>query len=165
MLNRATLITVALVLSNLFSAAQETRYGNHTLKVLLTERKELIGDYGDSIEKGTGLFGLTTKRDLKKANGILLSIIKKDNQIMRQLESEADGGKIDTKLIDNQLQELEEKHKQDLKIIDKLNSKVDEKEAQIDELRGSLNTYKMLTILLSIISIVITIRYLRLKNA
>lgn len=147
-----------------YTRAQETRFGNYQLKKLLVERKELIGDYGESLEKGTGIFGLQTKRDIKRANEILLGIIRKDNQIMKQLESEADGGKIDVKHIDFERKELEEKNQKNLQIINDLNVKLDEMKLEVDASRGDVNTYKMLTIFLSVMLMIITIRLIRMKN-
>ncbi|MFT6850086.1 MAG: hypothetical protein ACJATA_000892 [Sphingobacteriales bacterium] len=164
MRNKLVLFFALILVTSYTIKAQETRFGNYQLKKLLVERKELIGDYGDSMEKGTGIFGLQTKRDLKRANEILLGIIRKDNEIMKQLESEADGGKIDVEIIDSKKSELEEKNKTNLKIINILNTKVDEMKLESEANRGDLNTYKMLTVFLSVLLMVITIRLIRIKN-
>ncbi|SHG54242.1 hypothetical protein [Pedobacter caeni] len=53
---------------------------------LLAERSERFGQYDQSLDARTGIFGFQTKRDIKNSNEILRQIVLNDNNIFKELK-------------------------------------------------------------------------------
>lgn len=71
------------------SYAQETSaYEIERAKInaLLAERSAKFGQYDESLNARTGIFGFQTKRDIKNSNEILRQIALNDNEIFTQLK-------------------------------------------------------------------------------
>ncbi|KQC01084.1 hypothetical protein [Pedobacter sp. Hv1] len=76
--------------SFLFNAsAQDTSaYESQRLKIntLLAERSIKFGQYDESLNAKTGIFGFQTKRDIRNSNEILRQIALNDNDIFKELK-------------------------------------------------------------------------------
>jgi hypothetical protein len=55
---------------------------NHMLDV----RKQKFGQYDQSLSKHTGIFGLQTKKDIRRSNDILMDIVKTDDDLFREIK-------------------------------------------------------------------------------
>ncbi|MGF7080492.1 hypothetical protein [Mucilaginibacter sp. UYCu711] len=53
---------------------------------MLAVRGEKFGQYDESLGTHTGIFGLQTKKDIRRSNEILMDIVKTDNDIYRELK-------------------------------------------------------------------------------
>ena len=53
---------------------------------MLTVRSQKFGRYDQSLSQHTGIFGLQTKKDIRRSNEILMDIVKTDNAIYKQLK-------------------------------------------------------------------------------
>ncbi len=53
---------------------------------MLAVRSQKFGQYDESLSKHTGIFGLQTKKDIRRSNDILMDIVKTDNDIYRELK-------------------------------------------------------------------------------
>lgn len=53
---------------------------------LLAERSTRFGQYDQSLDARTGIFGFQTKRDIKNSNEILRQIVLNDNNIFKELK-------------------------------------------------------------------------------
>ena len=53
---------------------------------MLAVRAQKFGKYDQSLSQHTGIFGLQTKKDIRRSNDILMDIVKTDNEIYRQLK-------------------------------------------------------------------------------
>lgn len=53
---------------------------------MLADRTKKFGLYDESLSKHTGIFGLQTKKDIRRSNDILMDIVKTDNDIYRELK-------------------------------------------------------------------------------
>jgi len=51
---------------------------------MLDERKQKFGQYSQSLSMHTGIFGLQTKKDIRRSNDILMDIVKTDEDIFVQ---------------------------------------------------------------------------------
>ena len=70
-------------------AQQDTStYAAQRVKVnaLLTERSEKFGQYDESLNQRTGIFGWQTKKDIKNSNEILREVVLTDNNIFKELK-------------------------------------------------------------------------------
>ena len=47
---------------------------------------EKFGQYDNSLSQHTGIFGLQTKKDIRRSNDILMDIVRTDNEIYKQLK-------------------------------------------------------------------------------
>jgi hypothetical protein len=56
------------------------------INAMLDLRREKFGQYDVSLAKHTGIFGLQTKKDVRRSNDILMDIIKTDDDIFRELK-------------------------------------------------------------------------------
>jgi hypothetical protein len=53
---------------------------------MLAVRAQKFGKYDQSLSQHTGIFGLQTKKDIRRSNDILMDIVKTDNAIYKQLK-------------------------------------------------------------------------------
>ena len=53
---------------------------------MLDVRRQKFGQYDESLSKHTGIFGLQTKKDIRRSNDILMDIVKTDDSIFRELK-------------------------------------------------------------------------------
>lgn len=81
-----------LLLLTYFSAAafqaDTSVYQTQRLRVnaLLAERSARFGQYDESLNARTGIFGLQTKKDIRNSNEILRQIVLNDNNIFNELK-------------------------------------------------------------------------------
>src|ERR1700744_4315126 len=53
---------------------------------MLAQRTVKFGDYDKSLSIHTGIFGLQTKKDIRRSNDILMDIVKTDDEIYKELK-------------------------------------------------------------------------------
>lgn len=53
---------------------------------MLEQRRQKFGQYDQSLKMHTGIFGLQTKKDIRRSNDILMDIVKTDDDIFRELK-------------------------------------------------------------------------------
>lgn len=53
---------------------------------MLTQRKQKFGEYEASLSKHTGIFGMQTKKDIRRSNDILMDIAQTDDAIFKELK-------------------------------------------------------------------------------
>jgi len=79
-----------LVLVNAQVFAQQDTVADHAQRVkintLLKSRSENFGQYEQSLNQRTGIFGWQTKKDIKNSNEILRQIVLNDNHIFKELK-------------------------------------------------------------------------------
>ena len=56
------------------------------INAMLAERTKKFSRYDESLTKHTGIFGLQTKKDIRRSNDILMDIVKTDDDIFRELK-------------------------------------------------------------------------------
>lgn len=82
-----TLFTVP-VTAALAQSADTSAYQIQRLKVnaLLSARSKKFGQYDQSLNQRTGIFGFQTKQDIKNSNEILRQLVLNDNNIFKELK-------------------------------------------------------------------------------
>ena len=60
---------------------------NDKMKSLLTERAELYSNWKEALDQKSGIFGNQSKADLQEISEVLKKIIRKDNEILDELEA------------------------------------------------------------------------------
>lgn len=53
---------------------------------MLDLRRQKFGQYDESLNKHTGIFGLQTKKDIRRSNDILMDIVGTDEDIFKQIK-------------------------------------------------------------------------------
>ncbi len=89
MLKKITLLILLAVASQFTGFTQDTSaYELQRTKInaLLSERSEKFGQYDQSLNTRTGIFGYQTKRDIKNSNEILREIAITDNAIFKEIK-------------------------------------------------------------------------------
>jgi hypothetical protein len=68
--------------------ADSIAYARQRAKInaMLTARSSKFSRYDQSLSEHTGIFGLQTKKDIRRSNDILMDIVKTDNDIYRELK-------------------------------------------------------------------------------
>ena len=56
------------------------------INAMLAQRTLKFGQYDQSLTMHTGIFGLQTKKDIRRSDDILMDIVKTDNAIYRELK-------------------------------------------------------------------------------
>jgi len=71
-----------------FAQQDTTAYATQRVKVntLLEERSSKFGQYDESLNQRTGIFGWQTKKDIKNSNEILRQVVLTDNNIFKELK-------------------------------------------------------------------------------
>ncbi len=82
------LLLSSIVYLPIFAQDDSTAYEIQRLKVnaLLAERSAKFGQYDQSLNERTGIFGFQTKRDIRNSNEILRMIALTDNEIFTELK-------------------------------------------------------------------------------
>ncbi len=85
-------LSIFLIISTFFlftAKAQDTsayEIQRQKINALLAERSAKFGQYDESLNERTGIFGFQTKRDIKNSNEILRQIALNDNNIFQELK-------------------------------------------------------------------------------
>jgi small-conductance mechanosensitive channel len=82
------LLSILLLSVHAFAQQDTVAYAAQRAKVnsLLTERSTRFGQYDESLNQRTGIFGWQTKRDIKNSNEILRQVVLTDNNIFKELK-------------------------------------------------------------------------------
>jgi small-conductance mechanosensitive channel len=82
------LLTFLLLNLHAFAQQDTMAYAAQRAKVnsLLSERSAKFGQYDESLNQRTGIFGWQTKRDIKNSNEILRQVVLTDNNIFKELK-------------------------------------------------------------------------------
>jgi len=82
------LFSIILLNFQAFAQQDTTAYATQRVKVnaLLAERSAKFGQYDESLNQRTGIFGWQTKRDIKNSNEILRQVVLTDNNIFKELK-------------------------------------------------------------------------------
>lgn len=158
--------TVAFAQNGSDSAAYELQRKkiNHMLDV----RAQKFGRYDQSLSEHTGIFGLQTKKDIRRSNEILMDIAKADNEIFRQTKilldfrafqqtqaveksKEAEGTSLALMYTIKRLQDQ----------VQKLNSEVAQREHETDKLKQNFSV--AIVVLISAFLTVIYFAYKKVK--
>ena len=82
------LLAVLLLNFQAFAQQDTTAYTAQRAKInaLLADRSAKFGQYDESLNQRTGIFGWQTKRDIKNSNEILRQVVLTDNNIFTELK-------------------------------------------------------------------------------
>jgi len=104
---------------------------------MLADRKQKFGKYDQSLSMHTGIFGLQTKKDIRRSNDILMDIVKTDDDIFLQTKILLDYRTFEQKEVENHSIEADSSNFGFMTTINKLRQQNDKlkQEAALDELQ------------------------------
>ncbi|MEO6151012.1 MAG: hypothetical protein ABIN95_01185 [Mucilaginibacter sp.] len=117
------------------TGADSIAYENQRAKInnLLTARKSKFGEYEVSLTEKTGIFGLQTKKDIRRSNEILMDIVQTDNHIFGELKILLDYRTFQQKQAQTQAQEKEKDRLAYINTINRLRQQQEDLEAKLDK--------------------------------
>ncbi|WP_295772949.1 hypothetical protein [uncultured Mucilaginibacter sp.] len=104
--------------SNTDSAVYELQ--RKKINGMLDERSRKFGQYDESLSKHTGIFGLQTKKDIRRSNEILMDITETDNQIFKQIKVLLDYRMFEQKQVETKKNEIENTNLNYMRTINRL---------------------------------------------
>ena len=93
---------------------------------MLDVRKQKFGQYDESLTKHTGIFGLQTKKDIRKSNDILMDIVHSDEDIFREIKVLLDYRTIQQQQVQTHSVEAENSNLGFMNTINRLRQQVDQ---------------------------------------
>jgi len=135
---------------------------------MLSQRAIKFGQYDQSLSKHTGIFGLQTKKDIRRSNDILMDIVKTDNDIYKELKILLEFSAFQRTQVQSHSKEAEESNLGFMVTINKLRVQVDQLKADAEKQR-QLNEKNKLRFSIAVLLIIVLVLLLfvrkRNKNA
>lgn len=132
------------------------------INALLDARSQKFSQYTQSLDMHSGIFGLQTKKDIRRSNEILMDIARTDNNIFRELKILLDYKTFQQSTVLNQSQDSEDRVINYMVIINKLrqqNKQLQQtQEQQVKQYQKNETSYIIAIIVLILTSIFILIR-------
>jgi len=147
------------------SAQDTSAYEIQRLKInaLLAERSAKFGQYDESLNTKTGIFGFQTKRDIRNSNEILRQIALNDNDIFKELKILLDYKDLQVEQVKTAVSTNSESIQNYRRSIKNLQDQNETLTATVDQLEKSRN-WAYLFIALFIIGCSVLVYSLNLKN-
>jgi hypothetical protein len=95
------------------------------INAMLAQRAQKFGQYDKSLSMHTGIFGLQTKRDIRRSNGILMDIVKTDDDIYKQIKILLDFRAFEQTQVQTKSHEIQESQIGYMTTINKLRNQID----------------------------------------
>jgi hypothetical protein len=99
------------------------------INAMLAERTKKFGQYDQSLTKHTGIFGLQTKKDIRRSNDILMDIAKTDDDIYKQIKILLDFRAFEQTRVQTHSNEVEDARLGYMTTINKLRNQIDKLKA------------------------------------
>lgn len=128
---------------------------------MLAARTQKFGQYDASLKMHTGIFGLQTKKDIRRSNAILMDIVKTDDDIYRQIKILFDLKTFQTAQVQTHTQEVEQNTLGYMTAINKLRKETDQlrADAQQQQQETARMQQRMLGIILLLALFIVILIY------
>jgi hypothetical protein len=113
---------------------------------MLADRTAKFGQYSQSLSMHTGIFGLQTKKDIRRSNDILMDIVKADDDIYKQLKILLEYRTFQQTQVQTHSKEAEDSNLGFMTTINKLRNQVDELKADAEKQQAAHEKTKHLFI-------------------
>ena len=101
------------------------------INAMLAERTQKFGQYSESLSMHTGIFGLQTKKDIRRSNEILIDIVKTDDSIYKELKILLEYRTFQQTQVQSHSTEAENSNLGYMTTINKLRSQLDQLKADV----------------------------------
>lgn len=150
--------------------ADSIAYQQQRIKInaMLAERTRKFSRYDESLSQHTGIFGLQTKKDIRRSNDILMDIVKTDNNIYRELKILLEYRTFQQNQVQDQSKETEQAATESMYTITRLQNQLVKLKQQNEENiklqdKASLN-FKIIVFILVIIILFLLKNQIRRKE-
>lgn len=143
------LLTGAFAQANNDSVAYQLQ--RQKINAMLAVRTQKFGQYDESLNKHTGIFGLQTKNDLRRSNTILMDIVKTDDAIYTELKILLNYRTFQQTQAQNHAHETEENTIGFMAAINKLRGQVEQLKTSAEKQRQKNQTMQTLFIVATIL--------------
>ncbi len=161
------LLGSAIAQSNTDSLAYQLQ--RKKINAMLAQRARKFGVYDQSLSMHTGIFGLQTKKDIRRSNEILMDIVKTDNAIYRELKILLDYRAFQQTQVQSHFKEADQSNVGFMMTINKLRDQNDKLKAAAENEQqrhqSTLHTYIIIWIILAAIILLLFFRGSRRKIA
>jgi hypothetical protein len=131
---------------------------------MLQQRRDKFGQYIESLDMRTGIFGLQTKNDIRHSNEILMDVVKTDDDIFRQLKILLDYRIFEQAQVQYHAKDMEARNLGFMTTINKLRNELDRVKTEAAEERKQQETLKMILFIVIGVTIVVSIFCYMRKN-
>jgi hypothetical protein len=144
-------------------------YQNQRQKIndMLAARSVKFGQYDASLSKHTGIFGMQTKKDIRRSNDVLMDIIKTDNDILQQTKvlltlknNQLDSRVFQQQTIQTKVKETEDNSLAYMNTINKLREQNEKLKVDAQNTEKSMAKMKFWLIILLILFIITSILWI-----
>lgn len=119
------------------------------INALLSERSAKFGQYDQSLNSRTGIFGLQTKKDIRNSNEILRQIVLDDNNIFKELKTLMDYKDLEVKQVQTSAEQTTDRvqnYKVAIKTLQDKNEELSKELKSIKKGKSLLNIFNVLLI-------------------
>ncbi len=132
---------------------------------LLTERTAKFNQYFESLDRHTGIFGLQTKKDIRRSNEILMDIVKTDNAVFKELKILLDyRTTVQTEVL-GRSQESENRNLAFMNTINKLRNQTEKLKTEAEESSKEAEHFKDLLLIASGVVLILLFLFIRVKSS
>ncbi len=147
-----TLLTIFTLPAFCFQNADSLAYQLQRNKIngMLDSRVAKFGQFTESLNKKTGIFGFKTKKDMQKSMDILKQIIETDNAILKETKSLLDFKTYQQEKVASESKESEGRNMGYMRTINKLQTQNDTLSKDSQELKKSKKFYQLVSFALAL---------------
>jgi hypothetical protein len=130
------------------------------INVMLARRTQKFGQYSQSLNMHTGIFGLQTKKDIRRSNDILMDIVKTDDNIYKELKILLEYRTFQQTQVQSHSEETEQNNLSYMNTINKLREQVDQLKAETvkqNRAHNKTNRFYLAALILMLTSILFLI--------
>jgi len=130
---------------------------------MLDQRKQKFGQYTKSLSMHTGIFGLQTKKDIRRSNDILMDIVKTDEDIFVQTKILLEYRTFQQTQVQSRSAETDDANFGLMNIINKLRTQNEKlkKDAEAQQRKSTQTAMAIIAILVIIILLLLRARFAR----
>lgn len=135
------------------------KYQIQRLKInnMLNARSQKFGEYVNSLDRRTGIFGLKTKKDMQNSINILTDIIQTDNQILKETKLLLTFKTFEQEKLKSKKEEFETKSLGYMRSYNKLEARNTQLIAELDESTKSKSFYRLFSFFALIATIIMAV--------
>lgn len=136
------------------------------INAMLAQRSVKFGQYDESLGKHTGIFGLQTKKDIRRSNEILMDIVKTDNDIYAELKILLEYRTFQQKQVQTHTRETETSALGYMTTINKLRAQIEvlKKEAEKDNAQEAESRKMMIITIIALSALIFLMIIFRRKR-
>ncbi|RYE37196.1 MAG: hypothetical protein EOP42_00505 [Sphingobacteriaceae bacterium] len=131
---------------------------------LLAKRSITFNQYFESLDQHTGIFGLQTKKDIRKSNEILMDLVKTDNSIFKELKILLDYRTTVQAQVQSKSAEAENRNTSFIGTINKLRDQTQKLQIMADKNSSEAEHYQHLLIAAIVAILVMVFTIIRIKS-